>query len=171
MNFNSNYNSPQFTAVTIKPHPNKWNKDVLKSALNSSTIIDNIRTNEKNGVDTTLKFMENTVYCPKNSLSASNMDFIVSGGNSRLALHSENCSAIYSSFDMPMFISKGPENLGEDVAKQIESLSETNDNKTIDEGLKRLKEIASDVIYEPIPEKHPEPIKEEPKGFFARLFS
>ncbi|MCM1264597.1 MAG: hypothetical protein NC200_00215 [Candidatus Gastranaerophilales bacterium] len=170
MNFNTNYNSPQFTAVTIKPHPSKWNKDILNSALNSTAIKEKILTNEKAGEDTILEYTSNILQHAPNNMLFTDMSFTVKGNNSRLHLKAENVSA-FVPFVMgdSIFIAKGPENLGKNIAKQIDSLSEKNDTKSIEEGLQGLKGIASDVIYEPIPDA--KPIKNTAKkGFFGRLF-
>lgn len=150
-NYN-NYNKNTFKAVRMSPHAEKWDQQVLGAVLNSSVIRKIVKEDAKNGKDTFITFTKNID--PPMPECPAHRDYMLSikgeKNDIELGSHSTYWFVPGGFFRKPQEIKTGPENLGEDMAKQIQRLESKDAVKphkyhTLDD----LKKIAKQIIFEP----------------------
>ena len=151
-NYNNNYNRNTFKAVHISPHAEKWDQQVLGAVLNSSVIRKVVKEDAKNGKDTFITFTKNIE--PSIPECPAHRDYMLNikgeKADIELGSHSTYWFVPGGFFRKSQEIKTGPQNLGEDMAKQIQRLEPKDAPKphkyhTLDD----LKKIAKEIIYEP----------------------
>lgn len=146
-------NNTHFGVVRMSPVPEKWDQRVLRAVLNSDTITDIIKANEKIGKETELRYHKyNSPRYPEIP-SSDDVYFRVKGEKGEVSLSSH---ATYKYIPGSFFENKkekevqhGPKDIVMDLVNQINQI----DHRTIDSPCTKtfeyLKSIASKIIYEP----------------------
>ena len=148
---NSSLNT-NFKAVRLSPAPDQWNQRVLNSVLRSNFIRDIVKEDAKNGKDTFITFTKNID--PPMPECPAHRDYMLSikgeKNDIELGSHSTYWFVPGGFFRKPQEIKTGPENLGEDMAKQIQRLEPKDAVKPHKyHTLNDLKKIAKEIIFEP----------------------
>lgn len=136
----------------MSPHAEKWDQQVLGAVLNSSVIRNIVKEDAKNGKDTFITFTKN-LEPPMPECPAHRDYFLNIKGEKadiELGSHSTYWFVPGGFFRKPQEIKTGPENLGEDMAKQIQRMEPKDATKPHKyHTLSDLKKIAKEIIFEP----------------------
>ena len=149
----NNSGKPYFKAVIMSPVPEKWDQRVLKSVLNSKTILDIVKTNEKLGKDSQLRYYKSTGPRYPESPASDDVYLNVSGEVGKVSLSSHSTyKFIPGSFfeNRPeRVVIHGPKDIGLDLANQIDAIDHRQPNDPAPNTMDYLKKIASKILYEP----------------------
>ncbi len=153
--FNKNNYSPNFKKVIMSPVPEKWDQRVLNSVLNSKTIMNIVKEDEKLGETTQIRYYK--YISPRYLEIPANDDVYLNvkgkSGEVSLSSHSSYKFIPGSVFENKpeREVSHGPKDISEDLANKINKIDHNHNNSedlpvnTMD----YLKKIASKIIYEP----------------------
>lgn len=154
-----NRTNTNFKAIIMSPKPEAWDQRVLRSVLNSKTILGIIKENEKIGENTELRFYRYTAPRYPESPASDDIYLNVNGKSGKVALSSHSTyKFIPGSFfenRKAKEVIHGPQDIAEDLVNQIDAIDHKAPSDPSPNGIDYLKKIASEIIYEPAVEVNP----------------
>lgn len=146
--------SPNFKALRISPAPDYWNQRVLNAALNSNFVRDIVKEDAKNERDTIISYADHYDPAYPDYTRYNHMFFNIKGNDKDITLGSHSTYRYESAqfFKKAKIIKTGADDLGEDLATQIEKLDGFDKRKkqvhVNNRTLAYYKKLAGDIIVE-----------------------